>query len=43
MVNENWAKGEEYSLKAIRLMKQLDDYEPLKVTMPLVNLGFAYW
>lgn len=43
MVNEDWEKGEECFLKSIRLMKQLKDYEAFKISLPLINLGLAWW
>lgn len=43
MVNDNWTKGEECFIKAIRVMRRLDDYQHYKITLPIVNLGLAYW
>jgi hypothetical protein len=34
MINDDWKKGEDCFLKSIRLMKQLDDYEPFKISLP---------
>ncbi|MCJ1307424.1 hypothetical protein MMC25_001070 [Agyrium rufum] len=40
---EDWAQGEAYFLRSIELLKQLHDFEPVLISLPLVNLGYAYW
>ena len=34
MINDDWTKGEECFVKAIRVMRLLDDYEPFKISLP---------
>jgi hypothetical protein len=43
MANKDWARGEECFTKAIRVMKQLDDFQDHQITLPMVNLGIAHW
>ncbi|KIX10281.1 uncharacterized protein Z518_01363 [Rhinocladiella mackenziei CBS 650.93] len=43
MLNRNWPKGEECFLKSIEEMKQLRDFQPTMISLPLANLGLAYW
>jgi hypothetical protein len=43
MLKEDWAQGEKYFLRSIDLLKQLEDFEPVLLSLPLVNLGYAYW
>lgn len=43
MINDNWASGEECFKKSIYCMKQLDNYDPYKISLPLANLAYAYW
>lgn len=34
MITDNWSKGEECFLKAVKVMKRVDDYEPFKISLP---------
>jgi len=43
MINDDWDHGIECFLKSIAAMKQLDNYQPYKISLPLANLGCAYW
>lgn len=43
MLLEDWAQGEIYFLRSIELLQKLDSYEPILISLPLVNLGYAYW
>lgn len=43
MLKEDWIQGEKYFLQSIDLLQQLDQYEPVLISLPLVNLGYAYW
>ncbi|RDW60544.1 hypothetical protein BP6252_11927 [Coleophoma cylindrospora] len=43
MLKEDWVQGEKYFLQSIDLLEQLDKYEPVLISLPLVNLGYAYW
>ena len=43
MLREDWTQGEAYFLRSIELLQQLDDFEPVLISLPLVNLGYAYW
>lgn len=43
MLKEDWAQGEIYFLRSIELLEQLQDFEPVLISLPLVNLGYAYW
>jgi tetratricopeptide (TPR) repeat protein len=43
MLNEDWAQGEVYFLRSIELLEQLNNFEPILISLPLVNLGYAYW
>jgi tetratricopeptide (TPR) repeat protein len=43
MLKEDWVQGERYFLRSIDLLKQLDSFEPILISLPLVNLGYAYW
>jgi len=43
MLKDDWVQGEKYFLQSIELLCQLDDYEPVSISLPLVNLGYAYW
>ena len=43
MLKEDWAQGEVYFLRSIELLQQLHNFEPILISLPLVNLGYAYW
>ncbi|KAF1810425.1 hypothetical protein P152DRAFT_491441 [Eremomyces bilateralis CBS 781.70] len=43
MVNDNIEKGEECFIKSIKTMKQLENYRPYLISLPLVNLALVYW
>jgi tetratricopeptide (TPR) repeat protein len=43
MLKEDWVEGERYFLRSIELLEKLDDFEPILISLPLVNLGYAYW
>jgi tetratricopeptide (TPR) repeat protein len=43
MLNDDWWKGEECFQKSIDLMRQLDQFEKVSISLPVVNLGLAYW
>jgi tetratricopeptide (TPR) repeat protein len=43
MLKEDWVQGEKYFLRSIELLEQLDDFEPVVISLPLVNLGYAFW
>lgn len=43
MLKEDWAQGEVYFLRSIELLEQLQNFEPVLISLPLVNLGYAYW
>ncbi|KAJ9613478.1 hypothetical protein H2200_003420 [Cladophialophora chaetospira] len=43
MLNGNWAQGEECFLRSIDEMKKLNHYQPIMISLPLSNIGLAYW
>lgn len=43
MINDEWERGEQCFQKSIAVMKQLDDYQEYKISLPLANLGYAFW
>lgn len=43
MLKEDWAEGERYFRRSIDLLQQLHNFEPILISLPLVNLGYAYW
>jgi tetratricopeptide (TPR) repeat protein len=43
MMNQQWQKGEECCLKAIEIMRSLENLPQTMLSFPLVNLGLAYW
>lgn len=43
MLKEDWVQGEKYFLRSIELLQQLDNFEPVLISLPLVNLGYAFW
>jgi tetratricopeptide (TPR) repeat protein len=43
MLNDDWPSGEECFQKSINLMRQLDNFEEVSISLPVVNLGLAYW
>jgi tetratricopeptide (TPR) repeat protein len=43
MLNDDWSKGEECFQKSVDLMRQLDKFEKVSISLPVVNLGLAYW
>ncbi|KAH7380831.1 hypothetical protein BKA64DRAFT_630742 [Cadophora sp. MPI-SDFR-AT-0126] len=43
MLKEDWAQGEIYFQRSIELLQKLHDFEPILVSLPMVNLGYAYW
>jgi tetratricopeptide (TPR) repeat protein len=43
MLNDDWLKGEECFQKSVDLMRQLDNFEIIWISLPVVNLGLAYW
>ena len=43
MLNQEWAQGEKNFLKSITEMKRLKGFKPTQISLPLANLGLAYW
>lgn len=43
MLNREWETGQECFERSIALMRQLDDFEEILVSLPMVNLGLAHW
>jgi tetratricopeptide (TPR) repeat protein len=43
MLKNNWKRGEWCFLRAIDTMKKLENYVEIDISLPLVNLGLAYW
>lgn len=43
MIKDEWQKGEKCFIKSIEVMKSLKDYKPYKISLPLANLGYAFW
>ncbi|KAL1302195.1 hypothetical protein AAFC00_002624 [Neodothiora populina] len=43
MLNSAWEKGRVCFEKSIAQMNLLDDFSPLQLSLPLVNLALAYW
>jgi tetratricopeptide (TPR) repeat protein len=43
MLNDDWSKGEECFQKSVDLMRQLDKFEKVSISLPVVNIGLAYW
>lgn len=43
MLNDQWSKGEECFQKSIDLMRQLERFDKVLISLPVVNLGLAYW
>jgi tetratricopeptide (TPR) repeat protein len=43
MLNGNWAKGEECYLQSIVCMRELPDFQPITISLPLANVGLSYW
>lgn len=43
MIKDEWQQGEKCFAKSIKLMKGLEDYKPYKISLPLANLGYAFW
>ena len=43
MLNQNWTKGEECFFKSMEEMKKLESFQATMISLPLANLGLAYW
>jgi tetratricopeptide (TPR) repeat protein len=43
MINDDWKQGEQCFQKSIAAMKELDDYQEYKISLPLANLACALW
>ncbi|KAH7066386.1 hypothetical protein BKA63DRAFT_160945 [Paraphoma chrysanthemicola] len=43
MLNRDWIKGEECFLKSIEEMRKYTKFKPTTISLPLANLGLAYW
>jgi tetratricopeptide (TPR) repeat protein len=43
MLKEDLVTADTYFLRSIDLLKELDNFEPVSLSLPLVNLGYAYW
>ncbi|KAL3426806.1 tetratricopeptide repeat domain-containing protein [Phlyctema vagabunda] len=43
MLEEDWVEGEKYFRRSINLLQELDDFEPVSISLPMVNLGYAFW
>lgn len=43
MLNRHWKRAEECFEESIRIMRLLDSYEKIWISLPLVNLGLAFW
>lgn len=43
MLNKSWSKGEECFKLSIEAARLLPGFEPKSISLPMVNLGLAYW
>jgi hypothetical protein len=43
MLNDKWKIGEECFLQSIRAMRKVEGFDKTMVSLPIVNLGLAYW
>lgn len=43
MLKEDWVQGETYFKRSIDLLQELENFEPVLLSLPLVNLGYAFW
>ena len=43
MLNGNWKRGQECFVTSIDEMKKLSNYHPTMISLPLSNIGLAYW
>ncbi|KAF1344239.1 hypothetical protein BDV97DRAFT_305597 [Delphinella strobiligena] len=43
MLNNSWTQGKECFERSIADMRLLDDFDVLQLSLPLANLGLAYW
>ncbi|KAH7092430.1 hypothetical protein FB567DRAFT_625427 [Paraphoma chrysanthemicola] len=43
MLNRDWAKSEQCLLKSIEEMRKYTKFKPTTISLPLANLGLAYW
>jgi hypothetical protein len=43
MINEFWEEGEDCFRRAILAMHKVDNFKQVWVSLPVVNLGQAYW
>ena len=43
MLDHDWAKGEQAFVNSIEEMKKLTNFIPTSLSLPVANLGLAYW
>ena len=43
MIKDEWQEGEKCFIKSVEVMRSLEDYKPYKISLPLANLGYAFW
>lgn len=43
MLDQDWAKGEQAFKNSIKEMKRLTNFNPTSISLPMANLGLAYW
>lgn len=43
MLKEDWVQGERYFQQSIDSLSKLDNFEPVSLSLPMVNLGYAFW
>lgn len=43
MLNCDWYKGEQCYVQSMDAMRALDEFHPLQLSLPQINLGSAYW
>lgn len=43
MLNSEWSKGEECFQKSVTVMRDIEGFEKVSISLPLANLGLAYW
>ena len=43
MLNKEWQRGLDCFLTSIEEMKRLNNFKPTMISLPLANVGLAYW
>ncbi|OCL12400.1 hypothetical protein AOQ84DRAFT_437031 [Glonium stellatum] len=43
MINELWEEGEDCFRRSILIMQRVDNFRQVWISLPVVNLGLAYW